>query len=431
MRRVLVFAYYFPPMGLSGVQRTVKFLKHLPRFGWQPTVVTCRPGGYFAYDDRLLEEVESARIAVHRTASWDPTQLFGGRTVVEFPQERTRRIWSRLSQWIFVPDNKLGWRRSAGKEALHILRRQPFDAVFSSAPPYTSHLAAADAATRTGLPLVLDFRDDWVGNPRHIYPTFLHRSLSMHLERRALRAATHVVTINEVMQRNLAKRHPDVLTPGKATVISQGYDPTDFDVQPCIPGIVQDPRIMTLVYSGMFYDAQSPDPLLQGLAHLFARRPPLKGRIRAVFVGMLPASSLALAVELGLSDTVHHVGYLPHPEAVSCLLAADVLWMIIGRGRGCERISTGKLYEYFGTGKPILGLVPPGPDREALERYGAAEIVEPDAVPDIGAAIERFYDQWMEDRLPRPPSAFVDRFDRKHLTGKLARVFEEAVQNRR
>ena len=33
VRNVLVIAYYFPPLGLSGVQRTLKFVKYLPQFG--------------------------------------------------------------------------------------------------------------------------------------------------------------------------------------------------------------------------------------------------------------------------------------------------------------------------------------------------------------------------------------------------------------
>ncbi len=31
-RKVLIIAYYFPPMGLSGVQRTAKFVKYLPKY---------------------------------------------------------------------------------------------------------------------------------------------------------------------------------------------------------------------------------------------------------------------------------------------------------------------------------------------------------------------------------------------------------------
>jgi len=31
-RKVLIISYYFPPMGLSGVQRTLKFVKYLPAY---------------------------------------------------------------------------------------------------------------------------------------------------------------------------------------------------------------------------------------------------------------------------------------------------------------------------------------------------------------------------------------------------------------
>ena len=39
MKRVLVLAYYFPPMGGSGVQRPVKFVKYLEDFRYRPEVV--------------------------------------------------------------------------------------------------------------------------------------------------------------------------------------------------------------------------------------------------------------------------------------------------------------------------------------------------------------------------------------------------------
>ncbi len=39
---VLMIAYYFPPMGGAGVQRTLKFAKYLPEFGWSPHVLTVR-----------------------------------------------------------------------------------------------------------------------------------------------------------------------------------------------------------------------------------------------------------------------------------------------------------------------------------------------------------------------------------------------------
>ena len=40
MRRVLFLAYHFPPIGGAGVQRSVKFVRYLPSFGYEPLVVT-------------------------------------------------------------------------------------------------------------------------------------------------------------------------------------------------------------------------------------------------------------------------------------------------------------------------------------------------------------------------------------------------------
>ncbi len=67
-----------------------------------------------------------------------------------------------------------------------------------------------------------------------------------------------------------------------------------------------------------------------------------------------------LAARLGIDDFVRYVGYVVHEEAVAQLQATDVLWMTIGKRPGAEGISTGKLFEYFGTRKPILALVPGG-----------------------------------------------------------------------
>src|SRR5437868_10025430 len=68
---LLVIAYYFPPLGLSGVQRTLKFVKYLTEFGWRPIVLTVGDTAYYAKDDSLLDEigeqVERGDILIYRT----------------------------------------------------------------------------------------------------------------------------------------------------------------------------------------------------------------------------------------------------------------------------------------------------------------------------------------------------------------------------
>ena len=200
-KHVLVIAYYFPPMGLSGVQRVTSFVRHLPAYGWHPTVLTIEPAGYFAYDESLLHGIADAGIKIIRTRSLDPTRLFKKRSVVTMPKESTRQRLSGLSEWIFVPDNKIGWMPFAFGAAKRLMARQSFDAIFSSAPPYTAHLIGARLAQNTNIPLVVDYRDDWVGNPLHTYPTSGHKKMHSWLEQYVMRQSRAAVVINEPFKR--------------------------------------------------------------------------------------------------------------------------------------------------------------------------------------------------------------------------------------
>ena len=98
MKNILIIAYYFPPMGLSGVQRTMKFAKYLSQFGWKPTVLTVNPTGYYAYDLSLLREAETADIAIVRTGSLDVNRLLARQGIVKMPKERTRALQAKRAR---------------------------------------------------------------------------------------------------------------------------------------------------------------------------------------------------------------------------------------------------------------------------------------------------------------------------------------------
>ncbi len=423
MRNVLVVVYYFPPMGLSGVQRVAKFVKYLPEYGWNPVVLTVQPGGYFAYDYALLREVEQAGIEIHRTYSWDPTRLFGRERTVPLPSESSRAWFTHLSQLLFVPDNKLGWLIPALRKGDALLKENRFDLIFSSAPPYTGHLIAQRLSVRSGLPLITDFRDDWVGNPRHVYPTRLHRRLHEILEQRVLAASTFTTTINAHLAASLESRQSsDRRKP--VIVIPQGYDPQDFERTPA-------PRStgkMRIVHSGIFYDKQTPDVFLRGLATFLEQRSDARTTIEATFVGLFPEQSRRTIKRLGLEEAINLVGYVSHQEVPSYLLAADMLWMTIGKRPGAEGISTGKLFEYMGARKPILALVPAGAASEVLAAYPAARIVPPDDMEAVAQAIATFYDLWLSGTMPEVSEQHVRRYDRRALAGELALLFDAAVK---
>ena len=425
-RRVLVIAYYFPPMGLSGVQRVAKFVRYLPHYGWHPDVLTVEPAGYFAYDETLLHEVEDADPLIRRTRSFDPTRLFGKRTV-PMPSETRRRWWSFLTNLLFVPDNKIGWIPFALRAGHRMMRTHRYDAILSSAPPYTAHLVGARLSRRHGVPLVVDFRDDWVGNPRHVYPSRLHRWAHQRLERHVLRRACHALTINEPIRQGLVERNRTAGWAPDVRVLPQGFDPADFasaDFDRCAPS--RTGERLRLVYTGVFYDAQTPDPFLRALADFVAYQPEVRSRVEAVFVGIVPEASQRLADRLGIADMIRYEGYRTHEATVQHQRDADVLWLTVGRRPGAEGISTGKLFEYFGARKPILALVPEGAAQDALVGHGAALIVPPDDVDAIRQGLRICYQQWSAGALPVPDEAHVRRFDRQRLAGELAEILESS-----
>ncbi|MGC8898355.1 MAG: glycosyltransferase family 4 protein [Bacteroidota bacterium] len=423
-KRVLVIAYYFPPMGLAGVQRTLKFVKYLPERGWEPIVLTITPTGYFAQDFSLLQEVESLGVRIVRTGSIDPTRVFTrgkqSPVVVKMPREPIRKVLNRLSQVFFIPDNKIGWKHAALRSARKIIAAEKIDLIFATAPPYTDFLIGAKLKQATGLPLVLDYRDAWLDNPYHFYVTPFHRWIHSHLERHVLRSADKIVAINRRIKELLLRRYR-FLRYEDVVIIPQGYDPADFHfVETPVPHGSK----MRFTYAGTFYEDRSPRYFLLALKNVLDRCPEIRPKIEACFIGNFRAENLKLVRTLGLTDVVTVLGYKSHKETVQCLVASDVLWLIIGEGRGKDMMSTGKLFEYIGARKPILGCVPNGVARSTILESGAGFVTDPYDVKGIENAILQLYGLWEKGDLPAPRTEFTERYRRDLLTAELARIFE-------
>ncbi len=417
MRNVLVIAYYFPPLGMSGVQRTAGFVRHLPEYGWQPTVITAKPAGYFAYDESLWTPIQDAGISVIRTPSIDPTRLYCSYTMVKFPSEQKLLALSLITSWIFVPDNKLGWTIFAIPEGLNQLRQQRFDIILSTAPPYTGHLIGSYLSKKLDIPLVCDFRDDWVGNPRHYYPTILHRKLHLYLENRVLKQSSAVITITQPVLDQLNERHPESIKTQQ--VIPHGFDRKVITNK---KSKISNQHLRFL-YTGVFFDAQVPDYFLRGLSSFLSQNPSLRTKISAIFAGLVPDNFIKLLRTLDLEGIVDYVGYKQHKEIQQLQHDADVLWMTLGAKIGNYGISPGKLFEYMGTRKPILALVPEGAARDTLLRYGATYLAQPNSTGEIIQAFNKIKTDWLSGTFPTPDETFVSMFDRSQLTHSLAQIF--------
>lgn len=422
MRKVLVIAYYFPPLGLSGVQRTFKFVKYLSRFNWLPTILTISPGGYFAKDYGMLKEIEDQDISIVRVGSkLEPTQIFKKKDAIEMPHEFVRKFSSRLSQFFLLPDNKIGWKKKAIEAGSKLLENDKFDAIFSTAPPYTDFLIGEELKKKFNLPYVIDYRDSWMDNPYNFYPTPLHKSIVSRMERRVLHSSDHIITINRKIKELLLIRYK-FLKYTDITIIPQGFDPEDFD----IPENETLPKVkkFRITYSGTFIDKRTPKYFLRAVAKLLKENPEIRHNFEACFVGNFRKENEKIVDKLNLRDVVNIVGYVEHKECIKYLVTSDVLWMMIGEGKGEDMMSTGKLFEYIGAKKPILGCVPEGVAKNTILESKSGFVVDPYDVNGIAKILLDLFYRWKGGTLPQPSDDFVNKYNRINLTSDLSRVFE-------
>jgi glycosyltransferase involved in cell wall biosynthesis len=422
-KRVLIIAYYFPPLGMGGVQRTAKFVKYLPQFGWKPYVLTVKDVEYMAKDPSLLDEV-SPKAQIIRTGSFDPLRILSLAKKVLGTTEGTRAAKdsigkSRGFSWLFFPDNKVGWVPFAVRKAISLCRREKIDLIFSSSPPPSVHLVAYLIRRATGTPWVADFRDPWIGYKLEKPPTPLHLFFKRRLEKTIVSCADRVVTANPVIQTELKSAHPQAKSIG---LIDQGYDEEDFREL-----VSTTPDAFTIGYLGTFSPDCNPRPVLRALGELISKNLLPKDKVRFLQAGgSVHMDVRRLAKEGGSSEVLETEGYLPHRQALARMAKASVLLLIT-----CDdpRVFPAKVFEYLRLGKPILGIVPKGSRMaEFLRTLKAQAVVDTEDLEGIKQVLLAYFAEFQNGQMrPDMRDDSIKGFERRVLTGRLASLFDEVV----
>ena len=172
------------------MQRPLKFVKYLRQYGWNPIVLAPEPGMYHTFDESLERELDEMDIEVHRVKGGTPFHKLGGKSKqVSFIPEWLNKPLRIVSSFFWLPDNKIGWIKPAFAKAHELIAKHSIDAIFSTAAPYSNHIIAAQLKQNTGLPVVMDMRDDWLESHLITYPTGYHKKKMAHIEQATLSKA--------------------------------------------------------------------------------------------------------------------------------------------------------------------------------------------------------------------------------------------------
>jgi glycosyltransferase involved in cell wall biosynthesis len=274
------------------------------------------------------------------------------------------------------------WALTGRRRLRQGLRDHRPDVVVATGPPPSAYFLARGVP----VPLVVEFRDLWAGNPYYDAGGGLLR----RLEAGPIAAAAAVVCVTPQAAARLRELHDDL----EPVVLPNGFDPELLRRRESRPPGAP----ATLVHAGALYGGRTLGALEAALA-----RNELSGRVRLDVFGPGTAA-----------------GAVDAQTAADRVAAADVALVVFTPGE--DTAVPGKLYEALALGKPVLALASAASAMAALLRELGqdAGLAPPDDPGAIAAALERL--------LARPPApvaeAVLARFDRSRVAADYARLLD-------
>ena len=343
-RKVYFVACCFPPFGRGNAITNACVANHLAEdYDVEVVCMEREERGLIAYqEDRSLEKGLHPRLAVRRVraANW-------------------RGLNIALYAVGLLPCYYLNWawRVWRQREALFAAP----GAVFAVYPVFSDLVVGYLISRRQGLPLLVDFRDDFSGVMARGWRRVLG-PLYRFMERRIIAAADRVSVTTEALRRDVLARY--ALASDKVEVV--------YNIVP--PANEQAPRgeddaggPLRIIYAGAMSRVQKPEILTRAYAQLQGEDATWRERVEVELYG--PESPYCkMKIRKTLVPGCHFGGFVSQAEVAGRLASADIGFFSLSDATYAYATPT-KLFDYIEAGVPIVASLPKGAARDIVERH--------------------------------------------------------------
>lgn len=415
------------------MQRWLKFSKYLREFGWEPIIYTPENPEAPAIDNSLEKDIPEG-ISIVKRPILEPYSVYkrfvgmkaGEKVNAGFLQEKEKpgvaegfAVWLRGN--FFIPDARRFWIRPSVKFLASYLKDHPVDAIVSTGPPHSMHLIALQIHTKLNIPWLADFRDPWTGIDfyHQLKLTSLADRLHHKLEKKVLASATAVAVVSRDMAHEFSgsvKRD--------YVVVTNGYD--DEDISP-LPQNLLDTKF-SISHIGSINASRNPAGLWKVLSEMIKVNPELANKLQIKLVGKVDIGVLKSIEETGLTAHLSRIDYMPHQEVMREIQKSQVLLLLINNTPNAKGILTGKLFEYLGSGRPVLSIGPEDGDAAViLNDSGAGQTAGYENQEGMHRIINEYFNRFMEQKLESITGSHL-KYSRKALTGEIAEILNELIR---
>lgn len=440
-KNVLFFAISFPPCGGSGVQRSLKFVKYLRDYGYNPIVVTLDEtynfwGIDYSLLDELSEDIQIIRIKqpylnvfeINEEKAIEILSLIYG--VLE-NSELSEALISRLQEhnflnrkYIFEPDIFIAWVNEVIKNINKLIDFKKIDVLYTTGDPYSNHLNGYYLKKMYNIPWIADFRDEWTNGP---YVNSFYKNdnfkLDLHksIENSIVNFADKVIAVTPNSSQNY--RNIFNLLYDKVCTITNGYDEDDFNN---IRDNYTKNEKFTILYYGTLYLNINLSKIIDSINNLIENQYIKKSEIIFKIIGKsnnLIKNSMLRNDKFGVLE---FIDYLPHKKCLEEGAKSDILVLYVGEEDKFKSIYTGKVFEYLRLLKPIIAISPKNSEVEQLlittkrgENFNATNYSK------IKDFILNYYNNWKIGTLEELELKSIQKYERQELTRSLSKLFDE------
>ncbi|MGS2724298.1 glycosyltransferase [Porticoccus sp. GXU_MW_L64] len=406
MPRILMVSFHFPPSNAVAVQRSLAFAYHLAELGWDVRILTVNKSCYGGEVDYSLFYPESLKSKTYRLPAINSKKIgFRGKYI----------------DWLAIPDEWGSWLLFSIPKAIYLVKKFKPDVIWSTCPPFVSHIVAGFVSKITKVPWVADYRDpvqlDFIGEQ----VKGKRWAISL-VDRFTVKNASGIVFVTKHSCSLYQKNYP-IEYHKKFSCIENGFHD--------LPGLNRKKLLnireqkqnkkFKILYSGSIYGGRKLDVFFEALCNLLKSGRIEKDEIEFAFQGFIDQRVLANDVKkYKLKGVVSVLPFVGFEDSVKEMYAADALLLV--QNKQFNPQIPAKAYEYIATGRPILGFChKEGATAELIGGLKNSYVF--DSVEGALAALSEVI-----EAVQRSNISDIDKYSRKAKTDELDQVLHQIIR---
>lgn len=356
MKKVLILAYDFPPFISMGAQRPWSWFIYFKTFGYYPIVITRH------WDENIKTSIDTLRLSTKQEKTIEKNDYgtiikvpfkpgFRDRLIIRFGEKKYgffRKVLSFFGSYLQYTSLAFDGKSNIFLGANAYLKNNKVDLIIASGGPFVLFRYASILSRKFKTPWVADYRDCW-SNLNQLIDSkpkaMTHWDLFAlgYFERKFVKNAAYITCPGKIYHKKIKEIFPE-----KAIkIIYNGFFEEEkvFQVKP-----LNHSKEIKIAFGGTMYPFQPISVFLKGLKELIGRSegtPPLKVFFYGGLFNNLQVELIKQDIEL--LDYFVITDRIPRKELLMNYSKVDLLLLFSNRG-----MISGKLFDYFLVGKPIL-----------------------------------------------------------------------------